>query len=97
MQHATHSGESEALVVFILYPGGGWIGMAVLIGTALLSWFLLRRFLLGGWATGGTLRRLGGEGDDGWEADHLEVLKRRYSRGEITREEYQRMRDDLKD
>lgn len=30
------------------------------------------------------------------EEDPLEILKRRYARGEITREEYERMREDLK-
>lgn len=30
------------------------------------------------------------------DEDPLEILKRRYARGEITREEYERMREDLK-
>lgn len=76
--------------MFFLYPGGGWLGILVLAGTALISWFFLRRFFFRTWTIGNG--QLLSHGDD-----HLEILKQRYARGEISREEYQRLREELKD
>lgn len=76
--------------MFFLYPGGGWIGILVLIGTALISWFFLRRLFFRTWTIGEGQLLSGGP-------DHLEILKQRYARGEISREEYQRLREELKD
>jgi putative membrane protein len=76
--------------MFLLYPGGGWIGILVLIATALISWFFLRRVFFRTWTIG---ERPFYDG----EPDHLELLKRRYAKGEISREDYQRMKEELKD
>jgi putative membrane protein len=68
----------------------------MLIGFLVLLFFLV---LLGAGAVVVVLvARQGSGGADrgpGWQADALEILRRRYARGEITREEFLAMRDDL--
>ena len=74
-------------------PGGGWgwgLGMGI-GGLAMLAFWgalIVGIFLL--------VRGLGG-GHGRWEDSPMEVLKRRYAKGEITREEYEQMRKDLED
>ena len=74
-------------------PGGGWgwgLGMGI-GGLAMLAFWgalIVGVFLL--------VRGLGG-GHRRWEDSPMEVLKRRYAKGEITREEYEQMRKDLED
>ena len=65
----------------------GWFGILILIGIVVLIFALVRR---------------GGHGDAGGpgttarkQETAREVLDRRYAAGEITREEYQRMKEDL--
>lgn len=76
--------------MFLVYPGGGWIGIIVLILTAVISWVFLRHILFRSWTGQVPLITNSGE-------DHLQVLKRRYASGEITREDYLRMKDELKE
>ena len=71
------------------YHGMGWGGglfMLIFWGLAILGVVFLIRFVLD--------RRRPGEAK-GPEETALEILKRRYARGEIIREEYERMRRDL--
>lgn len=57
-------------------------------GFGLLFWVLVAFFVVLVW--------LGSRGKDREnEEEHLNILKRRYARGEITREEYNRMREEL--
>lgn len=76
--------------MFLFYPGGGWIGILVLIATALISWLFLRRFLFRTWVVED--KRLLGP-----DPNYLNELKLRYARGEITHEEYQKMREELQE
>ena len=76
--------------MFLLYPGGWWFGVVVLVLTVAISWLFLRHIFFRGLTGRVPLIADGGE-------DYLRILKRRYASGEITREEYLRMRDELKD
>lgn len=76
--------------MFLVYPGGGWLGLIILIITAAISWFFLRHIFFRNWT--GQVPVITNHGED-----HMQVLKRRYASGEISREEYVRMRDELKD
>ena len=64
---------------------GGWIGMlfnlAILIGIVVLIVWAVRRFTNGNPSTNAQTPR--------------EILQMRYARGEITREQYQQMLQDL--
>ena len=70
------------------YPmmGGGimmfLIGLPLLVGTGVLVWYL----------SSSASRGVSGPGR---EESSLEILKRRYARGEIDREEYERMRREI--
>jgi putative membrane protein len=73
-------------------PGGGWAwGLAMALGwLAMLAFWgavIVGVVLLVRWLTGPTAAR-GGE-------SALEILKRRYAAGELTPEDYQRMRQEL--
>ena len=64
----------------------GWLFMLVFWGLIIVGLVLLVRWL---WDQG---RQAGGGG----EGDApLDILKRRYARGEITKDEYDRIRQDL--
>ncbi|MBI5443564.1 MAG: SHOCT domain-containing protein [Deltaproteobacteria bacterium] len=65
---------------------GGGLSMLLFWGIAILVVVLLVRLVLGRSRTGaGSMR----------EESALDLLKKRYARGEINREEYARMRQDL--
>lgn len=81
--------QDEVITMFLVYPGGGWFGIIILILTAAISWFFLRKVLFRSW-TGQVPLLTNNE-------DHLQVLKRRYANGEISRDDYLRMKDELKD
>ena len=75
--------------------GGGW-----LIGLLVLLLFVL---LIGGagvailwFARDGSARGSGTMYQARREEDALEILRRRYARGEITREEFERMREEVR-
>jgi putative membrane protein len=81
----------------MMYYGGGW----VIAGLVILALFLVLILVLiglgisligrGSRTQGGSSGPVGGAKAD----DPLEILRRRYANGEITREEYQSMREDL--
>lgn len=64
---------------------GGWMWMPVLLVMLIMMFFMMSH---GGHGHGG-------HGGHGHEGDARSVLDRRYAAGELSREEYQRMRDDL--
>lgn len=62
----------------------------------MLGWLLLPLLLLGGIAAlVGWRPQTGGQRQEDTRLTPEEVLKQRYARGEISREEYERMREDL--
>jgi len=62
----------------------------------MLGWLLLPLLLLGGIAAlVGWRPQGGGQRQEGTHPTPEEILKQRYARGEISREEYERMRQDL--
>ncbi|MBI2852321.1 MAG: SHOCT domain-containing protein [Chloroflexi bacterium] len=69
--------------------GGGWWLLSWLIGIVILGLFVWGIVLL---VKG--IASSGGGGHDGEELA-LEILKKRYARGEINREEYEQKRKDL--
>jgi putative membrane protein len=86
------------------YPDHGysWAWMVVMGLMMILFWGGL--IVLVAWlfrsSMGGNANRVSGRAD-GEAQDHssrsaLEILKERYARGEISREEYEQIRDDLK-
>jgi putative membrane protein len=64
---------------------GGWIGLilnlAIIIGIVLLIVWAVRRFTAGSASSGGQTPR--------------EIVQARYARGEITRDQYQQILNDL--
>ena len=75
-------------------PGRGWgwgLGMGV-GGLAMLAFW-------GALIVGVVLlvRGLGGAGHGRWQHSPTDILKRRYAKGEITREEYEQMRKEIQD
>jgi putative membrane protein len=75
--------------------GGGWlIGLVVLVlflllvggGVAVVVWFVVQ-------GSRGSSQM--GRQESRRESEALEILRQRYARGELDREEFQRMREDL--
>lgn len=77
------------------WPNWGWGGMFLMMFIMFIFWGgLIALALLGVWAF--TRSRPGPLGTGSRPTGNaLEILKERYARGEITKEEYLRMRDDL--
>jgi putative membrane protein len=71
-------------------PGFGWWWIPMAIFWVLI---IIGIVLLVVWLLGQARARAGGPGPSGSRA--LDILRERYARGEITREEYERMRRDL--
>ncbi len=70
--------------------GGGLFGFLFMVlfwGLILVGFFYLVKFLI--LQTGGMSER------DSRKDDSIRILKERYARGEITREEFERMKGDL--
>ena len=79
----------------MMFGGGMFLGLIFLV----LFLVLIGGLLVGGvWLVGRGVRTGGlslGPRAEATAEDPLEILRRRYARGEITREEYQSMREDL--
>ena len=72
--------------------GGGWVGLLLM----LLFWALVIGLTI--WAVRALLRSGGGSSGGptgGGRETPLEILKRRYANGELSREEYLEMRREL--
>lgn len=73
-----------------LLPGGIWNWVWNLIGLLIFLWFLL--FLFRVFVRPLRYRKF----NDFWgHEDSSEIIRRRYARGEITKEEYEQMMNDL--
>ena len=74
--------------------GGGWfIGLLVLLLFVLVIGGAVVAILF---ARGGSARGSGPMHQARREDEALEILRGRYARGEITREEFERMREDVR-
>lgn len=69
----------------------GMMGVNALIGIGLLALLIVGIVAGARWLMTGTGQRAVGSRPDG----ALDVLRERYARGEISRDEFQRMRQDL--
>lgn len=70
----------------------GWLGMIAFWGALIIGVILLARWL----GIGGGVRRNGASSPGGAPAqDALDILRRRYAAGEISQEEFERMRQTL--
>jgi putative membrane protein len=65
--------------------------IGILVGMVVIFFILVGLVILAVWA----MRRSGGLGGSARPQTAREVLELRYARGEITREEYQQMKQDL--
>ena len=75
----------------MIMGGGMWIGLILLVllvggGIAAFVWFVTRGSQPSGSGPGKVTVR---------ESPALETLRQRYARGEISRDEFQRMREEL--
>ena len=71
--------------------GMGWIGPIIMIvfwGALITGIVFLIRFLV---------RQGGGSGSQGGREPALDILKKRYAKGELGREEFEAMRKDLRE
>jgi putative membrane protein len=71
------------------YGGGYWLGG--FIGMLLIAAALACIVFLVIWL----VRRMPQKPEEGEEESAIDILKRRYARGEISREEYERMKRDI--
>ena len=67
--------------------GGWWIFPLIMLGFMVVAVLTMRSFM-GGGACGHTVARPGG-------GDALDIVRRRYAAGEITREQYEEIRRSL--
>ncbi len=80
-----------------MWPYGpwGWFPLMWIFPLIFLVVMLLFVFRGGGWGGGGGWPMCGGRGMREKEESAKEILDRRYARGEISQEEYQRMKKEL--
>jgi putative membrane protein len=71
--------------------GGGLLMLLLLVGAILVIYFVVRALAHAGSSHPGTPSA----GPVGSAGRPLEILKERYARGEITKEQYDQMREDL--
>jgi putative membrane protein len=86
--HAVSEGQDQSMLCGMMWGmGGGWmvlwafVGVAVLVLGVLAVVWVVRNLASGGWV-------------DGDPAE--EELRRRYAAGEISRDQYRKMRSDLR-
>ena len=77
------------------WSGGGMIGVGI-IGFMVVCFVIMIAFRSSAWGRGG--HRMGcGMGGMGWSGEAEEILRQRYARGEVTKEQYDQMLRDLSD
>ena len=75
-----------------MHDGTGWwifllVSLPMMLGMGVMMWFMMRMMM-------GMGNHSGSSGTNP-ENDPLEIAKRRYARGEITKEQYEQLRGDL--
>lgn len=63
------------------------------MGIMALFWIVVLGLIV--WLVVAAIRRPGGSQNSTWSGSALEVLKKRYARGEISKEEYEEKKKDL--
>jgi putative membrane protein len=76
--------------------GGGWMMGVGVIGFVLVCFLVMVALRYTSWGPSG--HRMGcGMGGVGWSGEAEEILRQRYARGEVTKEQYDQMLRDLRD
>ncbi len=79
--------------------GGGWMIGAGIIGFVLVCFLIMMALRFTAWGPMGHrmgcgMGRMGGMG---WSMEAEEILRQRYARGEVTKEQYDQMLRDLRE
>ena len=71
-----------------------WYGMMGFGGWTIIIWIVILGLIV--WGIVALTRRAGSRSDAGRKEDPLEVAKKRYAKGEISKNEFEQIKKDLK-